>query len=789
MPMPMPMPTSAAPDGRINGRPDGRIDLAPPESGRSWDGLDVLVLAPTPTHPLDAGNRRRIFFVNDALQRLGARITFVHYPAEGDWRERVPSRSVAAMAGQWHGLYTVPVTRSLHDAARDEDHTIDEWWDPAIGDLLRWLFRTHRFDVFIVNYACLSKAFEFCPRNVLKILDTHDRFSGRRHLLGSRGIAPEFFHTTEEQERIALDRADVVWAIKSHEAVFFRTITRRPVIEIPHVEPIAGHFRAAAKDRLLRFGIAGAANSINLANIRAFLAEAEAYIRRTLLPCELVIAGSICDLLPDLRLSWVRRLGRLDDMAAFYAAVDVVLAPVTFSTGLKIKVGEALCQGKAVVALDHAFEGYRALHPFHTLPSIAEMLRACRRIVNDPGLIDELEQASVRSVILAQQVVAGGLRDSIAERWRVDPGVCIVIDAADVHPGSIVVDHVRETAQYVGHLGPVFVFVNGLSPVPDPATLRALGQAGMLMTTPELQAALGPEGIAALEVDLLRVRTLRSLLRDPHYAFWFASCPGSWPVPARPRPGRAYVACDSVVQSTSLEALPGFLAQLRGSFAEVVVLSRRGVPALTRPELASWSHRIPLLWRGDHSLIVPALRAGEGKCIVILAADATDPLLALVAGLVLTLSSRPVKVVLPGRLFPAEGAGAVAERLCADPKDRGRLEVVRAKFFFGTGDVWLALSVARDAELEAARDAFDHGGVPLADLFSTAAVPVHGSWKEPAGAHGLFESVLFVQQLLTQPGAVGQLRAGRCAARNRINDAGWARIWVEVKGLVEYQSG
>ena len=198
----------------------------------------------------------------------------MHYPAEGDWRERAPPGSIAAMARQWHEAHTVPVTRGLHDRAIGEDHTIDEWWDPAIGDMLNWLFRTHRFHVFIVNYAWLSKAFEFCPTGVFKILDTHDRFSGRRELLGRHGIAPEFFHTTVEEERIALDRADVVWSIKPEEAAFFRSITARPVANMPHSEPLAPGLRPRIAGSVVRFGIAGAANSINERNLRAFLAAA-----------------------------------------------------------------------------------------------------------------------------------------------------------------------------------------------------------------------------------------------------------------------------------------------------------------------------------------------------------------------------------------------------------------------------------------------------------------------------------------------------------------------------------
>lgn len=763
---------------------DAFIRGAPPGRDAGWDGLDVLVLAPTPTHPVDAGNRRRIFFVNDALQRLGARVTYVHYPAEGDWREHVPAGSIPAMARQWHASHVVPVTRALHEGAKGQDHTIDEWWDPAIGDMLRWLFRTHRFDVFIVNYAWLSQAFEFCPRGVLKILDTHDRFSARRELLVSHGIAPEFFHTTVEQEAIALDRADVVWAIKADEAAFFRTITPRPVVEMPHAEPLIRQLSPAARGPVLRFGIAGAANNINLKNLRAFLAEADAYIRRTLLPCEFVIAGSICDLLGDVRKSWVRLLGRLKDMAEFYDAVDVVLAPVTFSTGLKIKVGEALCRGKAIVSLAHAFEGYRAQHPFHTLASVAEMLRTCRRIVNDPALVEELELASLRAVMQAQSDVARGLQHTIAMRWWIERGICIVVNAADVHAGSLVVDHVREAANYIANLGPVVVFVQGADQVPDLAALRALAELGTLVTTPELHAALGAEGMH-LGNGALRVRSLRQVVHDPHYAFWFASVPGTWPVPAKPLPRRAYVACDSVLLTSSPQAVVELLVRLRASFADVVTLSRRDLAGLSRPELATASHRVPTLWRCDRSLIVRALREGSGEHIVVLANDAADPLLALVVALALRLSTRPIKVVLPDWRLAADGAAPAIAALSPQADDRERLVVMPATRCFASGGAWLVLVVAADPALEAVREAFEHGDVAVADLWAMAALPAHGTWTEPAGACGLFESVLLVDQLLTQPGAIGALRARRTAGRNGMNDAGWAWIWSELRWVAE----
>ena len=202
----------------------------------SIKGLDILVLSPTPTYPLDYGNRKRVHSVCKQLKDRGAKIHFIHYP--GEWRSNIPQEAVREMGMQWDSFYLVPPTRNLHQAPADEDHTIDEWWDYAIGDYLKWLFERNYFDAFIVNYTYLSKALEFAPKHVFRILDTHDQFTGRRQLLESQGINREFFHTTQEQEAIALERADLVWAIKEEEAIFFRKIANTPVLTMPHLEEL-----------------------------------------------------------------------------------------------------------------------------------------------------------------------------------------------------------------------------------------------------------------------------------------------------------------------------------------------------------------------------------------------------------------------------------------------------------------------------------------------------------------------------------------------------------------------
>ena len=119
----------------------------------AWPGGRILVLSPTPTHPQDYGNRKRIFRVCSRFAAEGARITYLHYPAEFEWRGTQPRIAERAMVQTWDQYYTVAPTRHLHEPSAGRHHFIDEWWDEAIGHFLSWLFSVQSFDIFIVNYS------------------------------------------------------------------------------------------------------------------------------------------------------------------------------------------------------------------------------------------------------------------------------------------------------------------------------------------------------------------------------------------------------------------------------------------------------------------------------------------------------------------------------------------------------------------------------------------------------------------------------------------------------------
>lgn len=409
------------------------------EHQRLCDGLNVLVLSPTPTHPQDFGNRKRIFEVCKRFSDEGARITFVHYPAELEWRGKVPPSAERAMQQCWDHYYTVGPTRPLHTDARGSHHRIDDWWDDAIGGLLRWIFSVQQIDVFIVNYSWLSKALEYAPPGTLRILDTHDKVSGRRDMLKSLRLYPEFFYTDDKQETIALNRADLVWAIKDEERAMFEQMSPTPVLTMPHLDPLRPMDRLEPdEDGFLRVGIIGARNNVNRMNITGFLDVALPLFEAYFAPIKLIIGGTVCDLLEEIDSPFVELRGQVENVEEFYGWIDCAIVPMRASTGLKIKAGEALSLGMPLLSLAHAFEGYEASDARQTLPDFAALANALIDLSFAPRSdLDALAEASKASHAGTAAKIDANFHETLERAHMATGSILLAVDSRAFVPGSI----------------------------------------------------------------------------------------------------------------------------------------------------------------------------------------------------------------------------------------------------------------------------------------------------------------------------------------------------------------
>lgn len=443
-------------------------------------GADILVLSPTPTAPTDQGNRKRIHAVCRELQRRGARIHFVFYPQEW-WFDFLPDDLVREMARQWDSFHLLPATRHTYTKPQGADYLVDEWWDDSIGDYLQWLFKRNRFDAFIVNYAYMSKAFEYAPANTLKILDTHDKFTGRRQLLADHGIAPEFFYTTEDQEAIAMNRAQLVWAIKDEERDFYRSISGTPCITMPHIEPEArvARMRRPEDHGRLVIGMLGSGNVINVNNARAFVKVALPIIARREAPVVIRFVGAMCSRLPDLEgLPGVELMGPVESTDEFYRDVDLVIVPLAFSTGLKIKAVEAFATGMPLVAMGHALEGIPTRHRWHRCETMEEVAEACCDIAFDRQLLEGLTESTTRTYALVRAQAKVAFDDTL-RRLTHYPTVVMTVDRSFCELDSPYREHIFQSVNLFHHLAQVVLYFDQ----PLPANQNALFEAFHGMAT------------------------------------------------------------------------------------------------------------------------------------------------------------------------------------------------------------------------------------------------------------------------------------------------------------------
>lgn len=422
----------------------------------------VAVVSPAPTSPTDFGNRKRIKRVTQALKDNGFSIHFVMFALEEPWRKFMPARAYAEMREDWDDFHVVIPTNPYHNRPAGADHTIDEWWDPALEKFLWWYLRAQQFDAVIVNYIYLSRALTLAPPGTMKILDTHDRFSGRREMLARLGIAPEFFHLNVEEEKRGLERADLVLAIKDEEKAYFNGLTNTPCLSLPYAEqPQQSSMAEPDPDGYLRIGLIGGRNNINRRSVEVFLERALPAFFRMGAPIQVVLAGTMCrDLERFQNNALVRMIGPVDDVSDFYDEVDLIAVPIEHSTGQKIKVAEAVANGRPTIALAHSFEGFTPTSPMHRCSSLDELVDRCITLSFDASQVKALGHASERSANIQEdlfQTRIGELATLIKDR----PQSVIVVDGALLRDSHLAAPALFQIMSFLDEMASIRLLVYG----------------------------------------------------------------------------------------------------------------------------------------------------------------------------------------------------------------------------------------------------------------------------------------------------------------------------------------
>lgn len=333
------------------------------------NGMRILMISPTPTHPQDAGNRARIFQLAEQLRSLGCDLFFVYCDMEEAdlegmreyWGKRIcilPERSKTLRPPIKWNIFLTRLKKWLRGIGMGEALTpggplgVDDWFVQDLEETVRRLHFTRNFQIVWIEYVFLSKILCGFDSSVLRVIDTHDVFSKRYEMMRSQGMGQEWFYTTPEMEKKGLARADWVVAIHEKDAASFRALGLPQVVTIGHFARLHPPRGIPPRNRIL---FIGSENSNNLRAWEYFTNEMLSLVEKRLPGTSINVAGKICHRIPES--SRYQKLGVVEDLGVLYESTTLAINPETWGTGLKIKTIEPLAYGCPVVTTSSGIQG------------------------------------------------------------------------------------------------------------------------------------------------------------------------------------------------------------------------------------------------------------------------------------------------------------------------------------------------------------------------------------------------------------------------------------------------
>jgi glycosyltransferase involved in cell wall biosynthesis len=246
-------------------------------------------------------------------------------------------------------------------------------------------------DMVVIEYAVLSKLLTNIPNNIIKVVDTHDRFSDRNKRIRRSGGLGFWMSLSEKQELKLLKRFDFVIAIQRNEGDSFRNLLKKhnsKVETISITEKSMGGIVPVSYDDFAPVvaGFIGSDNKHNKEALEYFIQTCWQKIKEKVPNIQLLIAGTVRVDEIFLNDSSIQHLGKVPSLEHFYNKCEFIINPCMSGSGLKIKSVEALVFGKVLVTTAEGAEGLDGTEDYGVFICSMEdnsLAECCIKLCND----------------------------------------------------------------------------------------------------------------------------------------------------------------------------------------------------------------------------------------------------------------------------------------------------------------------------------------------------------------------------------------------------------------------
>lgn len=329
----------------------------------------VLFVAPGGLMPVAGGGAARIWGLMRWLRRSGYRVELVtsNHPGHNEAIEREVDRLWLNRAA----TPSLPANLPMRDRMMDMARRGRDWLERKRGSKggcvlernrapsLEWLAGKAACEskpvAAIAMYAWMARALDHMPPGTLRMIDTIDVQHTRAGRAQSAGGDLSHIQCSREEEIAELTRADVLLAIQPEEAAELTAMCPElQVLTLLHAFEVPESLPEPAEEETLLY--VGNLYNPNIIGIRTFLSEVWPAVRAVRPKARLLVCGKVCQAIPRAP-AGVSLEGCVPSLEPYYRRTALVINPVPYGSGLKIKTVEALAQAKCVVCTEEGIRG------------------------------------------------------------------------------------------------------------------------------------------------------------------------------------------------------------------------------------------------------------------------------------------------------------------------------------------------------------------------------------------------------------------------------------------------
>lgn len=379
--------------------------------------MNILYFSPVPFRPVLHGNISTIDKYVLRLKELGHNVHFVFFDEGG-----TEISAIQSMTKDVTTFDVIPAEKfRIKKDAKGYD-IFDSRYQEGLGEYIALLCEKYNAEAVICTYVWHSKLLEYLPENIIKIIDTHDKMTDRHLALAANNIKDEMFSCTESEEAKYLNRADIIWARRDEETEYFNRITNsKKAITVTHFEPAC--FLNKEYKKLHKIGILASNNQVNYKMVCDFVECFNKKMQKVNVDIQLIVTGQvkvmICPRKKTLRFlsnafyklinrpdkikgehehlfkkDYIELTGPVDNIDDFYNNIDVAVIPITFGTGINVKMVQAMAYGVPVISTECGIKGMDSNSEFHHCKDLNELVDRIFKIYETPEILTELQAKS-----------------------------------------------------------------------------------------------------------------------------------------------------------------------------------------------------------------------------------------------------------------------------------------------------------------------------------------------------------------------------------------------------------